>query len=181
MKMHCSAEMAAARTSGEAIPGRLARDAERLADRRPAHLALAQRVDRVLHRRLRVLEEAFLQLEPLQKLLGRHRLEFDDLRLRTGVRGLRTQDPIAEPDASIADEHARAGDQLRHAALALAAEGAMQQRALDPGLRARRARPRQLRCDFPDSRFEGHGRRSPRLEPSGCQAWLDSRVKSNLT
>src|SRR5215813_14461376 len=104
MKMHCSAEMAAARTSGEAVPRRLARDAERLADRRPAHLALAQRVDGVLHRGARMLGEPSLQLQPLQQLLGWHRLEVDDLRLGAGVRGLRPQDAVAQPDAAVADE-----------------------------------------------------------------------------
>src|SRR5215211_541401 len=58
--------------SGKTIPSRLTRDAERLADRRPAHLALAQRIDRVLQPGPRAVEGDALGLQQVEQAVGRH-------------------------------------------------------------------------------------------------------------
>src|SRR5215211_6581618 len=138
--------------SGKTIPSRLTRDAERLSDRRPAHLALAQRMDRLLQRRPRIVEDDALDFQPAQQPVGLHLGHVLETHRRRRVAGRLAEDVVTEAHAFIADEHAGAGDEPRDVVLALAAERAIERRT-----ESLPARPRQPGRHTLDRALKRHG------------------------
>src|SRR5262245_1687885 len=140
------------RNSREPVPRRLARHAERLPNRGPAHVARTQRVDRLLQARTRAVEDDTLNLQQVEQPVGRHGRDVLEPGHRRRIIGRLADDLVTESNAFVADEHARTGDELRHVVLALAAERAMERR-----MQSLAPRPRQTGRRIPEPALESHG------------------------